>query len=96
MGKYDPLRRFLESAAPGISEVILSFRQIEQILDDTLPYTAKHTGAWWANELRSSTKPQSSSWIEAGWEVGEVDRVREWVRFRRMQRGRRFGDKNAP
>jgi hypothetical protein len=83
MGKYDPLRRFLENAAPHVSEVVLSFRQIEQILDATLPYTAKHSGHWWANELRSGTYPQSSSWLEAGWEADEVVRDRGWVRFRR-------------
>ena len=83
MGKYDPLRRFLESAAPDVSEMTLSFRQIEQILNDTLPYTAKHSGPWWANEVRSGTQPQSSSWLDAGWEVDEVERDRQWVRFRR-------------
>jgi hypothetical protein len=83
VGKYDPVRRFLERAAPGVSEITLSFGQIEQILDDTLPYTARHQVSWWANELRSGTHPQSSSWLDAGWEVDEVDRDRGWVRFRR-------------
>jgi hypothetical protein len=84
MGKYDPLRRFLENAAPGVSEATLSFAQIEQILDDTLPYTAKHAEHWWANELRSGTIPQSSSWLEAEWQVHAVDCDEKWVRFRRQ------------
>ena len=83
MGKYDPLRRFLEKAAPGVAEITLSFSQIEQILGDGLPYTAKHYGHWWANEVRSGTGPQSSSWLDAGWEVDEVEREQKWVRFRR-------------
>lgn len=83
MGKYDPLRHFLENAAPGVSEMTLSFPQIEQILGDTLPYTATHSNHWWANELRSGTGPQSPSWLDAGWEVDEVEREQKWVRFRR-------------
>ncbi len=83
MGKYDPLRRFLEVAAPDVPEITLSFRQIEQILGDALPYTARHQVSWWANELRSGTHPQSSSWLDAGWEVDTVERDPEWVRFRR-------------
>jgi hypothetical protein len=83
MSKYAPLHHFLENAAPNVSEMTLSFRQIEQILQDTLPYTAKHSGPWWANELRSGTHPQSSSWLNAGWEVYAVDRDHQCVRFQR-------------
>jgi hypothetical protein len=83
MGKYDPLRRFLENAVPDASEITLSFRQIEQILEDTLPYTARHQRTWWANQVRSGTHPQASSWLDAGWVVDTVEPGREWVRFRR-------------
>jgi len=83
MGKYDPLRRFLENAAPGVSEITLSFSQIEQVLGDTLPYSAEHYRPWWGNELRSGTHVQASSWLDAGWEVDEVEREQKWVRFRR-------------
>lgn len=83
MGKYDPLRRFLENAASNTSQMTLSFQQIEQILDDALPYTARHQRGWWANEVRSGTGPQTPSWLDAGWEVDEVDREQGWVRFRR-------------
>jgi hypothetical protein len=83
MGKYDPLRHFLENATPDVSEITLSFRQIEQILGDTLPYSARHSRTWWGNELRSGTHIQAPSWLDAGWQVDTVDRAREWVRFRR-------------
>ena len=83
MGKYDPLCHFLENAASGVSEITLSFSQIEQILGDVLPDTAKYQRMWWANEIRSGTQPQSSSWLNAGWEVDEVEREQKWVRFRR-------------
>lgn len=83
MGKYDPLRRFLENATSSVAGTTLSFGQIEQILGEALPYTARHQGSWWANTLRSGTYPQSSSWLEASWQVDEVDCDGQWVRFRR-------------
>ena len=83
MGKYDPLRRFLENAASEVSETTLSFSQIWQLLGDGLPYTALDQRSWWANEIRSGTQPQSSSWLDAGWEVDAVDTNQRWVRFRR-------------
>jgi len=83
MGKYDPLRCFLENAPPNMDTVTLSFRQIEQLLGAELPYTARHQRAWWANEARSGTHPQAGSWLAAGWQVDAVDAPGEWVRFRR-------------
>ena len=83
MSKYDPLRRFLASAPPKTDTVTLSFQQIEQLLSDQLPYTARHQRAWWANEARSGTHSQAKSWLAAGWQVDHVDAPGEWVRFRR-------------
>jgi hypothetical protein len=83
MGKYDPLRRFLENAALGTSEITLSFAQIEQILDDTLPNSARNYRAWWANPSSSRDHPYAQAWLAVGWEVDTVDQKREWVRFRR-------------
>lgn len=85
MGKYDPLHHFLASPAPGVSEITLSFSQIEQLLGDKLPYTAKHSSHWWANQVRSGTRPQSSSWLKAGWQVDTVEPKRAWVRFRQAE-----------
>ena len=78
------LRRFLQAAAPNEPEITLTFEQIEQILGEALPYTARHSkSSWWSNELRPSTRFQASSWLDAGWEVEEVNRDQEWVCFRR-------------
>lgn len=86
MGKYDPLRRFLESATPETSEIKLSFRQIEQILGDELPDSARRYRPWWGNESRPSTHSQAQSWLTAHWEVDTVDPRQKWVRFRRSTR----------
>ena len=84
MSKYDPLRCFLENASLDMVEMVLSFMQIEQIVGDALPYTARNHGSWWANELRPGTHSQSSSWLDAGWKVEAVERDHKWVRFRRL------------
>lgn len=83
MGKYDPLRRFLASAPANMDTFTLSFQQVEQLLGDPLPYTARHQRSWWANEARSGTYSQAESWLSADWRVDVVDAPGEWVRFRR-------------
>ena len=82
MGKYDPLRRFLEDAAPNASQITLSFRQIEQILGDTLPPSAREHRPWWANPSSVTDHPTAQAWLAAGRKVDKVDRQEEWVRFR--------------
>jgi len=81
LGKYDPLHRFLASPTPGVSEITLSLSQLEQLLGDELPYTGKHSSHWWACEVRSGIRPQSSSWLKAGWHVGAVEPKQAWVRL---------------
>ena len=82
MGKYDPLRSFLERAAPDMSVMQLSFGQIEQILGDKLPDSARQHRPWWGNEFGPSTHSQALSWLAAQWAVDTVDLGHEWVRFR--------------
>ena len=82
MGKYDPLHRFLASAPAHMDTFTLSFQQIEQLLGDLLPDSARRLLGWWANETRPGTEPQAKSWLAAGWQVDVVDRPGEWVRFR--------------
>jgi hypothetical protein len=73
MGKYDPPRRFLENAVPDVSELTQSFGQIEQTLGSALPHIARHQDSWWANQKRSGTGPQASSWLDAGWGIHAVE-----------------------
>jgi hypothetical protein len=37
MGKYDPLRVFLENTAADVSEMTLTFKRIEAVLGSALP-----------------------------------------------------------
>lgn len=85
MGKYDPLGRFLEATPAGILAYTFSFFQIEQILGDNLPTSARKYREWWANERSPGGHVQSQSWLSASWEVESVSLESEWVRFHRSK-----------
>ena len=96
MGKYEPLRRHLESLSEDSWEV--PFAEIETLLRFPLPASAHRHSAWWANESHGSHS-HSRSWQDAGWETSGVDLRKKRVRFRRGRkvggRSKRVGDKPA-
>jgi DNA-binding XRE family transcriptional regulator len=75
--KYYPLYLYLEEQDDaGLLE--LSFAEVEAILGESLPKTAKKTRAWWANSQTS----QGRTWQNAGWLVDDVDFKEQYVAFR--------------
>jgi hypothetical protein len=84
MGKYEPLRRYLESQAAD--SVNANFTQLEQILGFPLPQSAYRHQAWWANEAHGSHS-HSRSWQDAGWETSLVNTAHKTVRFQRRRPG---------
>ena len=80
MSKYDVLGDYLR-ARVGRRRVQLTFREIEQIIGDSLPAAAHKYRAWWANEVGPTTHTQSHAWMENGWRVTEVDRSEGVVLF---------------
>jgi len=85
LSKYEPLRAFLEHAATCVSEMTLTFWQIESILGSPLPPSARRYRQWWANPSSSHDHPYAQAWLAAGWEVDMVDQHNECVRFRRLE-----------
>ncbi|WP_341527441.1 helix-turn-helix transcriptional regulator [Nostoc sp. UHCC 0302] len=75
--KYQPLLEFLRGSAQN--EITLSFAEIETLIKDTLPNSAKSKRAWWSN--RSKGALQASAWIEAGYRVEEVDFDKQQIKF---------------
>jgi hypothetical protein len=68
MGRYDALGAWL--AKQSQSRVELSFSQIEAILGDPLPRSARRHQAWWANEESVDTRHvQCRSWLTEGWQA---------------------------
>lgn len=81
MAKYDPLRAMLGTrAAKGETRVTLSFAEIEEVLGEPLPRSAREYQAWWANEAEGM-HVQSHAWMGAGYRVEHVDVQAGVVRF---------------
>jgi hypothetical protein len=78
MGLYSKLTEWLKNP----QFIILSFEQIEQIIGDKLPDSARKYRPWWGNE-KGNLSRQCSAWIDAGWEVDRVDLNNRMVRFRK-------------
>jgi len=63
------------------NKLSLSFEEIEVIIQDTLPASARKHRNWWANDTVSHS--QSQQWIEAGWRVSNVNMSEKRVIFSR-------------
>jgi hypothetical protein len=81
MGKYEPLKRYLESRSDDSWPAHLS--DIEHVLGFALPASAYKYYAWWANET-SGTHSHAKSWQEAGWNTRDVNLEDNFVRFERV------------
>jgi mRNA-degrading endonuclease RelE of RelBE toxin-antitoxin system len=79
-GKYLPLARHL--AKRENLPLQLLFSDVEEIIGEPLPVSARKHRAWWGNES-SPFRVQAVAWMGCGWKVAEVDLTNEWVRFER-------------
>jgi DNA-binding transcriptional regulator YiaG len=77
--KYQPLLEFLQGS--NQNEITLSFAEIENLIDDVLPESAKSKRAWWSNRKQGSS--QAAGWMEAGYFVENVDFEQQQVVFRK-------------
>jgi hypothetical protein len=82
---YDPLRDYLKKQT--LNEFVLSFEQIEEIIDASLPRAA-HRASWW-DSLRSPQEkmPQREACLEGGY-VATRQADGKSVKFKRMKRER--------
>jgi DNA-binding transcriptional regulator YiaG len=77
--KYQPLLEYLCGSKQR--EVILTFAEIEALMNNPLPDSARSKRAWWSN--RSKGALQASAWMEAGYRVEDVDLDEQRVTFRK-------------
>ncbi|MGH2521650.1 MAG: helix-turn-helix domain-containing protein [Anaerolineales bacterium] len=80
--KYIALHEHLRRS--GKDEVILTFAQIEKLLGDKMPTSARQSRAYWSNRRQSAL--QAAAWMEAGYHVADLDLERERVTFRKPLR----------
>ena len=85
MNVYDPLRDYLR--AQKRAEFVLSFEQIEAIIDADLPRAAQRA-SWW-DSLRSPQEkmPQREACLEGGY-IATRQADGQSVKFKRMKRER--------
>ncbi len=77
--KYQPLLDYLHECDKG--EVALTFAEIEALMNDQLPASARTKRAWWSNRTKGAL--QAVAWMEAGYRVEDVDLDEQKVTFRK-------------
>jgi DNA-directed RNA polymerase subunit RPC12/RpoP len=80
VARFNPLRDYL--ASYRASQLNLTFGYIESIVKFELETAAYTFKSWWENDRKN---PQAMAWLEAGWEVEDVDMQREGVVFKRVK-----------
>ena len=63
--------------------VVLTFSEIESLLDAKLPASARRQRGWWSN--RGSGGVQAAAWMGAGYHVTAIDLREETVTFAKPQ-----------
>jgi len=79
-GKYAPVEQWLLERKAEANIIRVTFEDIETLLDEPLPLSAREHRSWWANDSTSHT--QSLAWMRAGWRVDDVDLTAEKVVFK--------------
>jgi hypothetical protein len=78
MGKYEPLRLFLEKTT--VAEVPMTFSEIEKVIGSRLP-PSQRIRAWWSNN--PSNNVMTKEWLAAGYKTEQVDIEGRKLIFRR-------------
>jgi len=64
------------------SVVKLSFARMDGLIGSNLPMSAYREEAWWSN---SASSVHAKAWLEAGWEVQEVNLKEGYVIFKKVR-----------
>lgn len=77
--KYQPLQEYLRHQAQ--QEITLAIEEIEQLIGDRLPATARTHRAWWSNRRKGAV--QAMAWMEAGYHTAVIDLAAGRITFRK-------------
>ena len=79
-GKYAPLEEHIRNLDErGCREWHTTFAEIEKVIGDSLPPSARKYSPWWANSVEGH--PQACAWMTLGWEKDNVNFAKETVSF---------------
>ncbi len=90
MSKYANLANHLQGQKS--ERLRLTFADIELLIGDSLPESARKYDAWWANSRTADSHTWAHLWLRAGWEKTAVSFSEGWVEFRRVE----FFDFDSP
>jgi hypothetical protein len=85
MPKYAPLERFL--AEQSVSELTMTFEEVERVLEAQLQPSAYKHRPWWSNNEKNSS--MTRAWRNAGFKSAAVDLVNRRLTFQRVGSGPR-------
>jgi len=80
--KYGGLTAHLKFRGSFTSMVKLSFARIDGLIGSNLPMSAYREEAWWSN---SPSSAHARGWLDAGWEVQEVNLKDGFVVFKKVR-----------
>jgi hypothetical protein len=96
VSKYDGLTRHLKFRAAFTNVVKLNFARMDGLIGSNLPMEAYRDESWWSN---SPSTAHAKGWLDAGWEVQEVNLKEGVVVFKKVRdlprvrgRGRKRSD----
>lgn len=78
--KYEPLARFLSQQKQA--SIPMTFAQIEQLIGNRLPASARKHRPWWSNNPSNSVITRA--WLDAGFKTTQVDMAGERLVFMRV------------
>jgi len=82
ISKWAGLEGHLKFRAAFTNIVKLTFARIDGLIGNNLPMAAYRDGAWWSN---TSSSIHTKAWINAGWEVQEVNLKEGYVVFKKVR-----------
>jgi hypothetical protein len=80
--KYGGLTGHLKFRGSFTSVVKLSFARIDGLIGSNLPMSAYRDEKWWGN---SASSAHARAWLDAGWEVQEVNLKEGFVVFKKVR-----------
>lgn len=83
MSKYQGLTNFLTETIDN--KVILTFNEVNELVNGDLPESAFKHRPWWANRTEGRGS-QNLAWQSVGWETRDVDMDLDEVTFVRVRR----------
>ena len=89
--RYALLASYLQERPLSEDKQALTFKQIEEIIREELPASARQHPSWWTNEGMDHNPSQQ--WLDVGWTVSLIDAIEERVIFTRIkERERAYAD----